>query len=133
MTPPKPLVKEPPKESINARERAHERERVVREEFENWYQHYPRKVSRGAAEGPFGKARVDGGVSLEILIEATKHYAAEMAGKDSQYIKHPSTWLNGKCWLDEVGPPGEGEELEWWPRRLRKEKAREEQGNGDLD
>ena len=62
---------------------------MVREEFENWYQHYPRKVSRGAAEGPFGKARVDGGVSLEILIEATKHYAAQMAGKDSPIHQAP--------------------------------------------
>ena len=62
---------------------------MVREEFENWYQHYPRKVSRGAAEGPFGKARVDGGVSLEILIEATKHYAAQMAGQEAQFIRAP--------------------------------------------
>ena len=126
------VSKEPPKESINARERAHERERVVREEFDNWYQHYPRKVSRGAAEDPFGKARVDGGVSLEILIEATKHYAAEMAGKDSQYIKHPATWLNGKCWLDEPGPLSQTG-LTWWQKREIDESARGERYGEEVD
>ena len=97
---------------------------MIREEFDNWYQHYPRKVSRGAAEDPFGKARVDGGVSLEILIEATKHYAAQMAGKDSQYIKHPATWLSGKCWLDEPGPLSQTG-LTWWQKREIDESARE--------
>ena len=77
---------------------------------------------------------MDGGVSLETLIAGDQ----ALRGRDGReglsiHQAYPSTWLNGKCWLDEVGPPGEGEELEWWQRRLREEKAREEQGNGDLD
>ena len=31
-------------------------------------------------------------------------YAAAQDGKDPTYIKHPTTWLNGKCWLDEPAP-----------------------------
>jgi hypothetical protein len=33
--------------------------------------------------------------------ESSKRYAAAQDGKDPTYIKHPATWLNGKCWLDE--------------------------------
>ena len=105
-------------------------EGVIREEFDNWYQHYPRMVSRGAAEDPFGKARVDGGVSLEILIEATKHYGAQMAGKESQFIRYPATWLNGKCWLDEVARcrPGAGARA----RVVAASLARRDLGNGRM-
>ena len=36
-------------------------------------------------------------MSLETLIAGAKRYAAEMAGKESQFIRYPATWLNGKC------------------------------------
>ena len=131
MVTPKPLRRIRQK-NPSTRASARARERVIREEFDNWYQHYPKKVSRGAAEGPFGKARVDGGVGLEILIEATKHYAAQMAGKDSQYIKHPATWLNGKCWLDEPGPQSQTG-LTWWQKRHIDERARGERYGEEVD
>ena len=75
---------------------------------------------------------MDGGVGLEILIEATKHYAAQMAGKDSQYIKHPATWLNGKCWLDEPGPLSQTG-LTWWQKREIDESARGERYGEEVD
>lgn len=32
------------------------------------------------------------------LVEVTKCFAAEMKGKDEQYIPHPSTYINGRRW-----------------------------------
>lgn len=68
-----------------------------KKEFDEWYEHYPLKKARGRAETAFNTARKH--VDLETLIAATKRYAAEVAG--TNYVKHPATWLNGKCWLDE--------------------------------
>ena len=105
------------------------REREILEEFDDWYQHYPRKVARGQAERVFAKVRRDG-VSFESLIEGAKRYAAQAEGKEARYIKHPATWLNGKCWLDEPEPPPKPE-LKWWQRRWLEEKAREKQARGE--
>ena len=102
---------------------ARAREREFEEQFEEWYQQYPRKVSRGPAEKALRKA-LGGGVSLETLIEGAKRYAAQIAGSESRFIKHPATWLNGKCWLDEPEPrrgAGPDGELTWWQKRGREE------------
>ena len=48
------------------------RERAFEENLEEWYQHYPRKGSRGAAEKALERVLADG-VSLETLIEGAKH------------------------------------------------------------
>lgn len=71
----------------------------INSDFEDWYQHYPRKVGRGQAERAFKKALNE--TDLQTLIATTRSYAEQCIGKDAQFIKHPSTWLNGKCWLDE--------------------------------
>ena len=55
-----------------SRARARMCERAFEENFKEWYQHYPRKVSRGAAEKALERVLADG-VSLETLIEAAKH------------------------------------------------------------
>lgn len=31
-------------------------------------------------------------------------YAAQRDDEDPRFTKHPATWLQGKCWLDEPGP-----------------------------
>ena len=66
-------------------------------EFEQWYEHYPKRVSRGPAEEAFEKARA-GGASLEELIAGAKRYAAQAACRGSpRFVKYPATWLNQKC------------------------------------
>ncbi len=117
----------PKEHHANARVLA--RESDIQEEFDDWYQRYPRKVSRGAAERAFATAR-NSGVSLESLIKGVKHYAGQVAGQEARYIKHPATWLNGKCWLDEPEPPPK-RELKWWEKRLEQERAREERERGE--
>ena len=90
-----------------------------------WYQHYPRKVSRGPAEKALRKA-LGSGVSLETLIEGDKRYTTQVAGSESDYIKQPATWLNGKCWRDEPEPRRGAEpdgELTWWQKRWLEEQV----------
>lgn len=73
-------------------------------EFEEWYHLYPRKRGRGQAEKAFRAARKH--TDLETLVAGVKRYAAERAGEDARFVKHPATWLNGKCWLDEPEESG---------------------------
>ena len=105
----------------SARACAREAARTLEEEFEDWYEHYPKRVSRGPAEEAFEKARA-GGASLEELIAGAKRYAAQAACRGSpRFVKYPATWLNQKCWLDEYPPPGAGPdgELTWWQKENR--------------
>ncbi len=71
------------KESVNTRACAREAARMLEEEFEDWYQHYPKKVSRGPAEEAFEKALASG-ASLEELIAGAKRYAVEAASRGTR-------------------------------------------------
>lgn len=70
-------------------------------EFDQWYQHYPHKVQRGAAERAFSKARKL--VSLEELIAGLHRYVRSKP--EDRHWQNPATWLNGKGWLDEPASP----------------------------
>lgn len=72
-------------------------------DFEQFYQAYPKKVGRRAAETAYGAARRRG-ATAEAILSGAARYATGTAGTDRQYVKHPSTWLNGDHWRD-------GEEL----------------------
>jgi hypothetical protein len=39
--------------------------------------------------------------TAEEIIAGAHRYAAERADQDQKYTKHPTTWLNGGCWMDE--------------------------------
>jgi hypothetical protein len=75
-------------------------------EFEQFWRAYPRRVAKDAARKAFAKVR-ERGVALDVLVAGAKRYAAERAGQDPKYTKHPATWLNAGCWQDEA-PAGEG-------------------------
>ena len=73
--------------------------------FEEFWNMYPRKVGKGHARLAFKKA-ADKEDPAKI-IEAAYKFAAVMEGKEKQYIPHPTTWLNGERWddeLDDVAP-----------------------------
>jgi hypothetical protein len=71
------------------------------EGFERFWSAYPRKVAKEAARKAWAKA-IKGGVELETLIAGAQRYAAERAGQDPKFTKHPATWLNAGCWQDEM-------------------------------
>jgi hypothetical protein len=71
--------------------------------FAEWYAAYPLHTARGAAEQSYDRA-VREGADPQVLLHAAVRYR-----DDDQvlrgYAKHPATWLNQKCWLDEATPP----------------------------
>lgn len=65
-------------------------------EFDRFWQAYPRKTAKGAAERAWDKAaRVTQPSTIIAAVEAS------VWPVDPQFIPHPATWLNQKRWLDE--------------------------------
>lgn len=68
------------------------------QDFGVWWQRYPRKIGKLAAEAQFKKA-IASGVTLETLLAGVDAYKA---GKP-EYADwcHPVTWLRQGRWMDE--------------------------------
>jgi len=71
--------------------------------FDEFWAAYPRRVGKIAAERAYAKALATGH-DPALIIEGARFYAMERKLQDPQYTKHPVTWLNGGCWLDEPDP-----------------------------
>ena len=74
--------------------------------FESFWQAYPRKVGKGAAEKAFNKLKPDAELleKMKLALQAQAIYRRE-AQKAGTFLPdwcHPSTWLNGQRWLDEI-------------------------------
>lgn len=70
--------------------------------FDEFWKAYPRKTNKGFARKVFEKLKVDD-VMLTKMIQAIYVQNKNIwKDKDQQYIPHPSTWLNGERWEDEV-------------------------------
>ncbi len=70
------------------------------ETFETFWKCYPRRVAKGAARSAFDRAIKK--TTLEAMLKAVTEYVAKKPEKID--FKHPATWLNGECWLDEWEP-----------------------------
>jgi len=66
-------------------------------DFEAWWGTYPRKTGKGAALKAYTKARAK--ASAEDLLAGIARYMRQKP--DYADWKHPATWLNADCWLDE--------------------------------
>lgn len=83
------------------------------EEFEKFWEVYPRKVEKAKAYEKYC-ARVKSGFSPEELITAATNYASDCRKKhtDSEYIKHPATFLGPSTpfvdWLPKNGNGSNG-------------------------
>ncbi|MFD6656859.1 helix-turn-helix domain-containing protein [Streptomyces parvus] len=75
-------------------------------DFDAWYALYPRKENRGKARLAFAAA-VKRGVKPDHLITALhKHRDHWVACKtETKFIPHPTTWLNGERYDDELTTP----------------------------
>ena len=69
--------------------------------FSEWWVFVPRKVSKGQAEKAYRAALRH--ATPDELLAGIRRYAEQVTGEDPRFVKHPATWLSGKCWLDE--PP----------------------------
>jgi hypothetical protein len=64
--------------------------------FEEFWNHYPKKVDKGAALRAFRKAAKT--QDLALVIEGAKRYAEDPNLPEKQFIKNPATWLNAEAW-----------------------------------
>lgn len=75
--------------------------RTLRERFERFWQAYPRKKSKGAAEKAFAKLAPDEQLLAAMLAGLGRAKTSEQ-WRTPRYIPHASTWLAAAGWLDEV-------------------------------
>lgn len=69
--------------------------------FEDFYNLYPRKISRSNAEKSFKKLnKKDKSLAYDGIIKYNRFW--EENKTEPQYIPYPSTWLNQKRWEDEL-------------------------------
>ena len=73
--------------------------------FAEFWDAYGHKVGRPDAKKAFNEA-IAGGADPDILIGAAGRYArhCKRLRLTRDRIKHPSGWLNGERWLDDLGP-----------------------------
>ena len=73
--------------------------------FEAFWQAYPNKKARAAAQKAFDKLKVDQQLIDTILSAIQSQTQSEDWTKDNgRFIPYPATWLNQTRWLDEVEP-----------------------------
>ena len=67
--------------------------------FENFWSAYDKKVDRPATLKAWNRAKIDF-EALQSVLKAVAAYV--VATPDKKYRKNPATWLNGRCWNDEI-------------------------------
>ncbi len=67
--------------------------------FDSFYAHYPNKVNRAKAREAWAKINPDK-ATVAAMAEGLKRWLSSAQWADGNGIAHPTTWLNGKAWLD---------------------------------
>lgn len=70
--------------------------------FEEFWQAYPKKVGKPAAERNFARA-VKAGADPGQIIEGARRYAQSEAVQRG-FVKHPQGWLSDERWNDDAAP-----------------------------
>ena len=78
------------------------RSRKQQDRFDQFWQRYPRKKSKGQAEKTWAKINPDEQLHEAILngLERAKT-SGDWQKNNGEFIPHPATWLNAKGWEDE--------------------------------
>ncbi len=64
---------------------------------------YPNKKAKAFAMKALDKVAFAGKTAWADLMAGLERYISSRDVKRG-YVKHPATWLNGGCWMDEQGP-----------------------------
>ena len=86
-------------EPINDNLSENQKNILVNQPFEDWWQHYPKKAGTGQARVAYRAAVKK--VTHDELVEAADRFSQQCQYKEKQFIPYASTWLNGERWLDE--------------------------------
>jgi Helix-turn-helix domain len=76
------------------------------EDFDRFYNAYPRKVGKADALKAWKKLNPNPKLVAEI-VAGVKRYADTVQDSEAKYIKHPGPWLNSRRWEDEPTATGE--------------------------
>jgi uncharacterized protein YdaU (DUF1376 family) len=76
--------------------------------FDSFWKSYPRKTDKQKALKAFEKLNPDN----ELLSKIISHCSAAYSGTEKRYIPHPTTYLNGSRWEDEIIQSVSDEEIE---------------------
>jgi hypothetical protein len=77
-------------------------------EFDDFLAAYPSSKDRAAALVEFDRVVRSGLASSVELIAGALGYRREVVGRDPKFVKHASTWLRQRCWLDHAPKLAEG-------------------------
>lgn len=76
--------------------------------FDAFWDLYPRKVNKKKSKEKFFKICKDENTFNAIMRGLKKQMkSVEWQNDGGKYIPHPTTWLNGERWLDEVDEPSD--------------------------
>ena len=88
------------------------------EGFADWWEGYPKKVSKGSARKAYKVALKK--ITAERLLAALERH---QFAREQQFVPNPATWLNGERWLDGLSerpePTPAARNADPWPSRLR--------------
>jgi hypothetical protein len=70
------------------------------DQFDEFWDAYPKKVGKGQAVKAYKSALKK--TDHDTIMLGLKEYLNFIKGKDPAFIAHPSTWLNGERWGDEL-------------------------------
>lgn len=68
--------------------------------FDEFWKVYPRRVAKQAAMKAYKRALKL--VPPDTILRGAERYAEKRRGEDINFTKHPTTWLNGGCWDDDL-------------------------------
>lgn len=92
------------------------------DQFDIFWNTYPRKVAKAAALKAWEKAvKCE---SPEVIIEGARRYADD-PNREDRFTAHPTTWLNAHRWGDEPLPERELSKEEMQERERKKSRERE--------
>ena len=98
------------KKTITKNKEIKNNERIYSDsQFEEFWNHYPKKVDKGAALRAFRKAAKTEDVAL--IINGAERYAEDPNLPEKQFIKNPATWLNAEAWNN--GPLPARKKTDW--------------------
>lgn len=73
------------------------------EQFNSFWQSYPKKRNPGQAESAWKKINPDNELVDKIILSIGQHKQTDDWKKENgKYIPYPATWLNAKGWEDEL-------------------------------
>lgn len=105
----KRLARTPKTKTYNREPKAEIREPKTENKFPAFWEAYPRKVDKPAAERAFKKAAVDAATNDAILAGVERWKKSEQWSRaDGKFIKYPAAFLNARMWEDDPEPAKTG-------------------------